>query len=498
MISIDDLLLEAQVASGPTLVGNKAPNVGGVDPLGLRQINFDLMDQVLPGLNNVADKVRPFVLMTWAWRRARQIVEHEKQGGATDETMRDFVDRIEAIYAWSQFLIDPAAGIPGGQALAELVAGENTSYHFGGDAWISRRDLRRTSTGLISPLNYGPGLRSMGWLVPVGPPGVFQPHPDLDPMLDAFEERFKEILNHEAFNLFGGVTVDREDVRGWAAQWALDDLTDEERQRAFSQLAGPDADRHRRDGLSLIEAATALIPERERTIEKLRAVMAETRDGSLFAPAITAKAVAWREVQNRQLFRLALEGMFYWLFGELLDGPLTSESIAERFTCATSNPSAETAAEWLATDAAGPVELLEALDEALRDIGGNNAPDLIKQAIAFCLLEVDEGHNLTTQANDRLPISRAKLEFEQWRDLPPQRCVVKIVEIWILAQHAYWCVGRGLADARGRGKTLLRLRIVIDEGGWTLTPGARRGDPPVATPDRLRTAVGLLTECGRI
>src|SRR5690606_37438427 len=107
-------------ASAPSIVDESGVQVGGVDPLGLRQINFDLMDKGLPGLNNVASRLRPFVLMTWAWRRVRTIIERNKLGGATDEQMRDFVDRIEAIYSWSQFLLDTDAGIPGGQALADL------------------------------------------------------------------------------------------------------------------------------------------------------------------------------------------------------------------------------------------------------------------------------------------------------------------------------------------------------------------------------------------
>ena len=71
-----------------------------------------------------------------------------------------------------------------------------------------------------------------------------------------------------------------------------------------------------------------------------------------------------------------------------------------------------------------------------------------------------------------------------------------MLESWVLAQHAYWSVGRGLADARARGKVLLRLRIILDEGGWTLTPGAPRGSAPRPTPDRLQTAITLATECG--
>jgi hypothetical protein len=82
--------------------------------------------------------------------------------------------------------------------------------------------------------------------------------------------------------------------------------------------------------------------------------------------------------------------------------------------------------------------------------------------------------------------------------LAPAEFMARVLEIWVLAQHAYWCVGRSLADARSRGKTLLRLKVVMDEGGWTLTPGTRPGNPPIATPDRLESAVGLLTECRRL
>lgn len=73
--SLADLTTTAAIAAEPGFVAATAPKLGGVDPLGLRQINFDLMDQVLPGLNNVARHIRPFVVVTWAWRRARQLAD---------------------------------------------------------------------------------------------------------------------------------------------------------------------------------------------------------------------------------------------------------------------------------------------------------------------------------------------------------------------------------------------------------------------------------------
>jgi hypothetical protein len=71
-----------------------------------------------------------------------------------------------------------------------------------------------------------------------------------------------------------------------------------------------------------------------------------------------------------------------------------------------------------------------------------------------------------------------------------------ILESWVLAQHVYWSVGRGLADARAGGKTILRLKVVLEEGGWTLAPGASQISPPQPTPDRLQTALNLADECG--
>lgn len=497
--SLQDLLATASVSTGPTAVPVSKVSPGGVDPLGLRQINFHLMDMVLPGLNNVASRVRPFVLVTWAWRRVWQLVEREGRGGDTDERLRDFVDRIEAIYAWSQFLVLPEPRIPGGQALYPLIASK--SYRFGGAEWLSLRRTRRSSTGLISPLNYGPGLRSMNWLLPTGPQGVFRANPELDPALDAFEESFGAELGDDAFSLIGEVTVDGEDVRRWGVLWSLDAPSQTEQEISYDRLVGEHAVPARRDGFALVRAAYEVASPEHFSAAGVRATMAAAASVEWSAsPTLFRIATVWRKVQVRQVFRLALEALLHWMIATLDGGPMASASLACLFLSMTEQGTEELdTASWFdrMTRPANPVDHLDSLRDALRGTHDRPLEQAIVEALAFCIVEAPDRAE-QFEAAERLPLTKARDEYAQWKALTPAEFLSRVLEIWVLAQHAYWCVGRGLADARGRGKTLLRLKVVMDEGGWTLTPGTRLGNPPIATPDRLESALGLLAECGQL
>jgi hypothetical protein len=493
-LTLEELLANAASTSRPRLVEKSNVRLGGVDPLGLRQINFGLMDQVLPDLNNVAQHVRPYVLMAWAWRRVRVIVNAGKRRGATDDEMRDFVDRIEAIYAWSQFLVDRRADLPGGQAMRELL--EVGRYRFGGSAWEVRRDMRRYSTGLISPLNYGPSLRTMGWLIPVdGAAGVFQPPDDLDPVLDAFEARFAAELGHDAFNKFGSVTVARDDAERWGPLWALEKPLKGERGAAYVRLGGKLADKRRQAGVDLIRAAYRDLDDADATIPDIRARMADLP--ALWSMEVPRAAADWRAVQVRQVFRLALEAMFFWMVGTLRGAPKRSGAVAQAFLAELDEAPPTNASEWLLVGEVddNPTEHLNALVAALRRRSG--LPGTIAAALRHALREAPNTMR-EFERRDRLPLARAREEAGQWEQRSPRDFLIKLIEVWIVAQHTYWCVARGLADARSGGKTILRMRIVMEENGWTLTPETGGSNPPEATPDRLETAVSLLWECDQL
>jgi len=493
--SLAELTARATAAVEPGFTPSSVPKLGGVDPLGLRQTNFDLMDRVFPGLNNVARHIRPFVVVTWAWRRANQLAQ--KQGARTIpiDHLRDFVDRIEVIYVWSQFLTDPSADLPGRLVLGNLMQAKE--WAFGGTAWRQRRQTRRYSTALTAPINYGPALKMLGW-VQSHPEhaGILLPMPAAAPALDAFEARIADRLSHPAFSKFGSVTVTAAEVRRWSKAWALNSLTEAEKDVMKEMLFGSSAPVCRQRGGDLMLAAAKNASTKD--IDVLRAEMAGPP--SRFKPTadLLDTREAWRTVQVRQLFRLSLEALLYWTITRVGDTPMTTNALVSSFLDQV--PGARkhaTARQWLAAVGphnAGPTELMDEISTAL-DTSPNELAKTILRGIALCLSEAPERQNHFERA-DRLPLSRARREAKARENGSASDFVRHVLESWVLAQHVYWSVGRGLADARAQGKTLLRLKVVLDEGGWTLAPGASAGSPPLPTPDRLETIVTLAAECG--
>jgi hypothetical protein len=139
---------------------------------------------------------------------------------------------------------------------------------------------------------------------------------------------------------------------------------------------------------------------------------------------------------------------------------------------------------------------MERISQIMDDESQTELASAIADGLAFCIAEAPE-QGQTFEWTDRLPLFRARREAEAWGKAPTRSFVRHILETWVLAQHVYWSVGRGLADARARGKTILRLKVVLEEGGWTLAPGVSRGQP-LPTRDRLETALTLAAESGLI
>lgn len=494
--SLADLTAAAAAAEDPGFTPASVPRLGGVDPLGLRQINFDLMDQVLPGLNNVARHIRPFVVVAWAWRRAHQRAQALGTEVVKLGQLQDFVDRIEVIYVWSQLLRDVNADLPGRQVLAPLL--QATEFKFGGPNWQQRRKLRRYSTALSAPINYGPGLKMLGWVHPHPIyPDVMIPNAAAAPALDALEAQIGDLLDHDAFSGFGPVVVTRDEARAWADSWAMNSVTEPEARVMSELLVGSAAPVGRRLGGELM--LSAAVHASSTSADRLRAAMAGPPSDFVPPAHLLEIREAWRRVQIRQLFRFSLEALFYWTLDRLQGTSSSIEVLVKKYLDQIPRPAhITTAGAWiesLSAPAAGPTELITRIQHALDDPTGGDLANSIATGLAFCLSEASQAESLA-ERTDRLPLLRARLEAASRAGDSIEEFLRHVFESWVLAQHAHWSVGRGLADARAHGKTLLRLKIILDEGGWTLTPGASRGSPPQPTQDRLQTAVSLATECG--
>lgn len=491
-ISLSDLAAAAQTAVEPKFVAPTRISFGGVDPLGLRQINFDLMDEVLPGLNNVARHIRPFVVVAWAWRRAVQLAKSAGAQHIKVEELREFVDRIEVLYVMSQILRDANVDLPGRQYLAPWL--EEADFTFGGPKWKKRRSQRAYSTALSAPVNYGPGLKLLGWLGPHPDyPEVLLPRPEVTPALDALEASLRPALKHAAFSVLGSVTVTRKEVTRWGELWSLECVTSAEADVMGKLLMGETAPPARRLGIRLMLAASSY--KRSVDTAELRVAMYKVPEKVGSHEELLETRARWRRVQVRQLFRLALESLLYWVMLNLEASPRSVEALVKAFLEALPLDGNMSAGDWirdLASHDLSPNDLIDRITEDLRGGVPVELPYNIARALALCLTEpntMSQHH----QPVDRLPLARAQREAEARARAPVRDFIRHMIESWVFAQHSYWSVGRGLADARAGGRTLLRLRVLLDEGGWTLTPGAPI-TAPRPTPDRLETAISLAAE----
>ena len=99
----------------------------------------------------------------------------------------------------------------------------------------------------------------------------------------------------------------------------------------------------------------------------------------------------------------------------------------------------------------GPADWVDRLEKSLAPL--DNEVELlgvIRAALAMSLSEAPEKAGI--ERDDRLPLARAAKEAEDWKTQSPRAFIEHVLESWIFGQHSYWSIGRGLADARGRGR----------------------------------------------
>ncbi|MBA4077623.1 MAG: hypothetical protein C0508_21525 [Cyanobacteria bacterium PR.023] len=356
--------------------------------------------------------IRPFIVVTWAWRRARQLAELQGSATITRDTLQNFVDRIEVIYVCSQCLTNPEVDLPGREALASLV--KSKIWFFGGENWNHLRKTRKDSTSLSAALNYGPGLKAFGLLEQhESYQGIFVPSVGVQKALDSFEGRISEYLEHPAFSSFGDVTVDADKAREWSAAWTMESVTDAEAAFMKETLFEENAPISRKLMGEMICAAVTYASTT--ATPKLRAVMSGPPSDFVPPTHLQRTWEDFRRLQVRQLFRLSLEALFYWTLGKLEARPQETQWIVDSFLNETSiidkRQNTKKCLQSMCFSDKGPTELMGQIEAALSAPDGSDLAASIVQGIAFCLAEpiAPEAH---FDRQDRLPLNRAKREAD--------------------------------------------------------------------------------------
>jgi len=482
-----DILQMLAEWSGPAVVARLPLRPGGVDPLGLRQVNFDLMDRCIPGLNNTATRLRPYALVAWAWWKAAALAKAEIGDLVDPDRLKAYVDRIEVVFAVGHLLENDFAGLLGRDTLNGEVVNRG-AYDFSSKLWRDFRVRRNSTTSLMAPVSYGPSAKEgagLGYLSPRAD-GAFAPTVEAMPVVHAIEAELSEILDDPCFAALDCGVIEVERMRELYPYWATGALTDVERSVGRDRLCR--GARAATLGLisQVLEASGDWL-----SVGEIRRQMALVAPGPAPANEELSAAPLWRAVQAQQLYRLSLEALMVWLLDTTVSRPYQLVELASLLMDETEHDAGWTFGQWLKAapeDADQPCDVVPPIADlatVAQSANPGTALDYVRFALAVCR-EMGSDQRLFGGAADRLPLEKADARAARMAGMPLRDAFEVVLSEWVIGQHLYWAVGRS-------GDETQRLRLMLDEGGWLAFSAYGNAAP---TPDRLATLLSLASDAG--
>jgi len=506
---------------GPCFVRPYRPDKGGVDFLGLRQVNLDMMSNCLPGINNVTWYIRPFSMVSWIYWKFYQLTEQTGSGKATERDLRVWKEKVETLFTWSHD-IKGITGIPG--LSFEPPGPGAVPLDFA--SW--KRNAANTS--LMAAVQYGPAAKTidgLGFLFPAGR-SFFQTVGEGIALAEALD---RSVTRRDRSSLL----KDLRPIRATAKQ--ADGMYD-----AWSILepSKPERDAFRRAFFN--EAAigdSKALGRRSTTIQLILDVLARSRGkldvaairtelflghftvkrSRLETPNLTTAWLRWFILQLRQAQRLAMEGLLSWFEVRLADyGDRDTDAIVGQTLRVVKDskrafrfertprivltrlqrllPTLQNALDEAETEAhLNPLRLMEKIEEMVESRSEELAPYCL-HTLFYCaaislLLQDRTGSksDLRHGSADRVSLAFWADTLLNWCDVEMKDFLRLLFENLILSQHF------AVAARRFDGQTQ-RLRISIEEEGLEFL--ADNPFVPTVTQDRLRTALSLMSDCGLI
>lgn len=504
---------------GFKVVGELALTESGVDPIGLRQLNLDLMDATVPGINNVTRHIRPYTFMAWAWWRASK---YSKRKGMTAETMHDLVARYEAMYAMSHSMMgSPFRGEITVRKYLNAEPGTD-SFTFSGPNW---ERYKKERTSFMAPTEYGPSIKALRFLKP--DEGMFGWAEEALPAIDAIDAIVSQSLPAHFLDV-EPPTVSLTELEAFAEALPVDKPSEAEIdvfRRLFYEVgsstrAWKDV-RRRKATIDLLRAI--FLQQGPLDINGVRRALASngavvSNDGDVTEMSKSATLLC--HLQVRQLQRLATETLMMWAETFLAESKNRSRTIDEivdhaHSSCRSTDPEYANSASvgdymakihasadnmgWPAA-ASLPTTDVVALMNQLQQAQYSNLtliPGLVVRSIAvvravtkeFMVEPLADGVlNSIEGRPDRMPMGLMTRRIDALAHRPLISIWKEVIERWVIGQHVHWSAVRG-----GDGKK--RLRIGLEGDGWMLVRKQPSGGF-APTPDRLWTLLALGTACG--
>ena len=508
----------------PFFIKPYADASGGVDYLGIRAVNFALMDEFMPSINNVTMSIRPYSVMTWAaWAFREEKRMHSEQEAKRSEFIR-FREKLEVLFGWSHQIHHSGSGLVGNaQRLPEGM--EEVSLSF--EAWD--RNVSWLDAG-----NYGPSLKAengLGFLVQVKP-SIFAVTGSGQRLARALDKSLRNCDHYNELRSLDRIVGSVELADSLYPHWMMTSPSNGEAEAFRGVFYEPEkSGENSRVGRRSAAISLILWALSEQkgpvTVAALRRYMTlyeiEPESSRYKSETLGRVQGLWRVLQLRQAQRLAAETLFGWIEIEILgrsrylSSQIVDDLVAllekEQYPSGLPKHWVKHEIEALASEKGSSGCYLDAAKSCLTldffvqmklirnglDEDRDRAAVGALRLLVYCAelageLEQNEccKRYLGVGGASRISLLNWKTFVLGGRLLPVKTFLIDMIENYFLSQHF------GVAAARYTEGTQ-RLRVTIEEGGLvSMLNSVNDAWYPTVTRDRLGSALALMADCGLI
>jgi len=327
--------MNEHLPEGPFFIPPLSSSQGGVDFLGLRQVNLDYMSNCIPGINNVTKYIRPFSVISWMYWKIHNILNEKNISDIDKVTYDKFCEKVETLFTWGH-INNGTRGIPGFESQPPAAKSGKVSLLF--NDW----NRKKQNTSIMAAVQYGPASKTINGLSFIKPleDGYFKTCNEGINLAQALDVTLKKEHAYSIINDLNKNEATEENAKELYKSWNIHGVSKAEKEaflKAFidkSQINDDTSIGHRTATIELLKFVLKN-NKNKMNIHDLRVNMAYgfNSKGKFidFNQSLKNAQYRWLVLQIRQAQRLALESLFSWIEYMILENHLTDmDSISNK------------------------------------------------------------------------------------------------------------------------------------------------------------------------